>query len=331
MAEITARRAGRQTTITLFASVGVSAVVVLGVALVSGAFGGGETADGGERDDLYVNPSSNAHASLERGEGGDAIETLATTPTAIWLTPESYPPISVERSVRSIVDDAARTGATAVFAVYGITGRDCGSESAGGLPEDEYGRWIDDIASALSGRRSIVILEPDSIALAGDCGDLDARLTQIRDAATVLADAGQSVYLDGGHSAWLDPKIMADWLTRAGVGLVRGFATNVANYQSTESELAYAQELRALLDGKNFVIDTGRNGSGGDLGEWCNPEGQSIGAPPMSLVADGLDGNLWIKPPGESDGTCGSGPSAGVWWPQRAVDLVDGAPEGVTR
>lgn len=328
MSSAIARRRRPRRTILLLGALGIGAALAVGIGVTGGEWiGNGHDADGAERDELYVNPTSNASASLARGEGGAAIRTLASTPTAIWLTPESYPLVSVESTVRAIADDAARTGATAVFTVYGITGRDCGSESAGGLPEDAYREWVDDIAAALSDRRSIVILEPDSIALAGDCGSLDARLTQIRDAATVLADAGQLVYLDGGHSAWLDPEIMAGWLTQAGIGLVQGFATNVSNYQSTTSELAYAHELSALLDGKNFVIDTGRNGSGGNLGEWCNPDGQVIGALPMSLEATDLDANLWVKPPGESDGTCGSGPPAGVWWPERAVDLADGTPE----
>ena len=37
---------------------------------------------------------------------------------------------------------------------------------------------------------------------------------------------------------------------------------------------------------------------------------------------DVVDTNLWIKPPGESDGMCNGGPAAGVFWPEAAVELT---------
>ena len=37
---------------------------------------------------------------------------------------------------------------------------------------------------------------------------------------------------------------------------------------------------------------------------------------------DVVDTNLWIKPPGESDGPCNGGPAAGVWWPAAARELT---------
>jgi endoglucanase len=35
-----------------------------------------------------------------------------------------------------------------------------------------------------------------------------------------------------------------------------------------------------------------------------------------------LDALLWIKAPGESDGSCAGGPAAGVWWPAYALGLA---------
>jgi endoglucanase len=37
------------------------------------------------------------------------------------------------------------------------------------------------------------------------------------------------------------------------------------------------------------------------------------------------DAFLWIKAPGESDGTCNGGPSAGTWWPDYALGLAQRA------
>jgi len=75
------------------------------------------------------------------------------------------------------------------------------------------------------------------------------------------------------------------------------------------------------------VIDTSRNGAGpapdSEL-NWCNPSGRALGTPPT--VATGgahADAYLWIKRPGESDGTCGKGdPPAGTFVNQYAIDLA---------
>ena len=59
---------------------------------------------------------------------------------------------------------------------------------------------------------------------------------------------------------------------------------------------------------------------GGELwGVECLPCG-------MGVVRSGLNDALyWIKAPGESDGSCNGGPTAGVWWPQYALGLAQRA------
>ena len=74
--------------------------------------------------------------------------------------------------------------------------------------------------------------------------------------------------------------------------------------------------------GKHFIIDTSRNGIGSTSGEWCNPKGQSLGSEPTTNTGNALvDALLWIKQPGESDGTCNGGPAAGTWWADYALGL----------
>ena len=99
------------------------------------------------------------------------------------------------------------------------------------------------------------------------------------------------MYLDGGHSNWHSVQETADLLRQAGIADVHGFATNVSNYNDDASELSYAQRLSAQLGDVPYVVDTGRNGNGSD-GTWCNPAGAALGAPPLTLDADGLDANL---------------------------------------
>jgi hypothetical protein len=38
-------------------------------------------------------------------------------------------------------------------------------------------------------------------------------------------------------------------------------------------------------------------------GNWCNQSGAGIGARPQAAPASGFDAYVWIKPPGESDGS----------------------------
>jgi endoglucanase len=277
--------------------------------------------------DLYVDPESEAIKAVDAATDAatrDAFLTIADQPTAIWLTPEEYPAGEVGPYVAQVLADAEARDTLPVFVVYGIPDRDCGQFSAGGTTVDGYETWVREIATALEGTETPVILEPDSIQLAEECGDVERRLGLVSTAGSVLTGAGATVYLDGGHSNWHSVQESADLLRRAGVADVHGFATNVSNYNDDASELAYAQRLSAQLDGAPFVVDTGRNGNGSD-GTWCNPAGAALGAPPLTLEAEGLDANLWVKPPGESDGTCGGGPGAGQWWPDRALSLVAGA------
>ncbi|RLO02680.1 hypothetical protein DYB28_013866, partial [Aphanomyces astaci] len=52
-------------------------------------------------------------------------------------------------------------------------------------------------------------------------------------------------------------------------------------------------------------FDTSRNYRGSVGDEWCNSRSAGIGAPPGTDTGHPLvDYNLWLKVPGESDGTC---------------------------
>ena len=49
--------------------------------------------------------------------------------------------------------------------------------------------------------------------------------------------------------------------------------------------------------------------------------------PPLSSTsgAAAADGYLWVKRPGESDGTCNGGPPAGAWFESYALGLASRA------
>ncbi|GAB6983684.1 glycoside hydrolase family 6 protein [Nocardioides pyridinolyticus] len=307
-----------------------------------GAHGGGAASDTDGRDAQAVNayaeragyahPDSHAAEAAAQAAGeGDAeaqrvFDRLAATPQGIWLTPEEYPAGQVGGFVTEVVTGADEADEVPTLVVYGIPNRDCtGGFSGGGLPADQYGPWVQEIADAAGeGERSVVVVEPDALASSFQCGDRKQRVRLVADAVDRLVAAGVTTYVDGGHSHWVEPKQLAGLLERVGIEHVRGFATNVSNYQTDEDEKAYGEQLSSLLGGAHYIVDTGRNGNG-STEEWCNPSGRAFGADPMAAPggdAAHLDAYVWVKPAGESDGECNGGPAAGRFWPQRALEMA---------
>ena len=85
--------------------------------------------------------------------------------------------------------------------------------------------------------------------------------------------------------------------------------------------------MSSLLGGSHYVIDTSRNGNGPAADaplNWCNPAGRALGTRPTTVgLAPRVDALLWIKRPGESDGSCRPGePTSGWWYADYAVELV---------
>ncbi len=294
---------------------------------------------------VVANPELEAAALQAEAAGRDAdasrLRRLNEIPTGIWLTPERFPATEAAAYVSGLVaeatgspvvaqspeDESSKAPTTPVFVLYGIPDRDCTGEfSAGGLSQEAYLPWVQAIATA-AGESSVVVLEPDALAAATSCAEESTRVDLLEQAVGILAVAGVTTYVDAGHSAWVPPEDMAALLRQVGVERVRGFATNVANYQPQATERIYADTLSGMLDDAHYVIDTGRNGNstktGDSVSEWCNPSGQALGALPAFVRGDGgLDALLWIKPPAESDGPCNGGPPAGDLWIEGALELA---------
>ncbi|APE16988.1 hypothetical protein BOH72_18815 [Mycobacterium sp. WY10] len=263
---------------------------------------------------LYINPGMQAIAAAREDPRFDRI---AQTPQALWFG---------DWSAKTVRDDIGKylAGAAAAHAVpsivlYRIPQRDCGSFASGGArDEQEYKEWIQAAAEALKGHReAIVILEPDALPDLGKCEQGD-RLGMLQFAVDALSTTGAQVYIDAGHENWLSPAEAAHRLAKVGVNKVAGFSLNVANFYTTQSEVEYAERVRRELsklgiNGAHFVIDIGRNGAGPQR-DFCNPPGARLGAAPRLFRGGDLDGLLWIKSPGETDG-CGGGPPTGFWAP----------------
>ena len=102
---------------------------------------------------------------------------------------------------------------------------------------------------------------------------------------------------------------------------------NTGSLTSTAPEEGYGNRVSSLLCGKHFLVDTSRNRQGrASDSQWCNPSGRGLGIPASTVTGDPLaDALFWVKSPGESDGTCNSGPTAGSWWPEYALGLAQRA------
>ena len=268
---------------------------------------------------FYVNPHSAA--------GQSGIEKIAQNPTAAWFGDWNS---DIQSDVNNYVSAAKNASALPVLVAYNIPIRDCGSYSSGGATSAAaYRSWIDAFAAGVNGRKSVVILEPDATALQ-HCltqGQKDERNALLKYAVDTLTSKGAFVYLDAGHNRWIDVPEMVTRLKAAGVANARGFALNVSNYERTLDAVAYGDKISTGIGGKGFIVDTSRNGNGPDPnGEWCNNPNAGLGEKPTASTGQAkVDAYFWIKPPGESDGTCNGGPPAGQWWQQYAEGLAQRA------
>jgi endoglucanase len=285
---------------------------------------------------LWVSPQSPAAAQVAAwqtsGDTADAtaIERIATEPTARWLAGEQR----ARATAAGVVRAAAEHRSVAQLILYNIPGRDCQSYSSGGATSgDAYLRWVSEIAHGIGRYPAIVLLEPDAIdQAAGGClprNEVAARYQLLSHAVAILkSDPRVFLYLDAGNSDWLPATQMVGPLRMSGIDRANGFALNVANFQTTRASIAYGRSISRRLGGRHFVIDTSRNGNGPPYGSgvdrWCNPPGRALGEPPTTNTGDRLvDAFLWVKYPGESDGSCHRGdPPAGAWWPAYALALA---------
>lgn len=252
-------------------------------------------------------------------------------PQAVWVG--GWVP-DVRDRVGRVAALAASQHTVPVFVVYHIPFRDCATWSVGARTPAAYRTFVDQVARGIGNRRAAVILEPDALAHISclDGAGQQTRLQLLGWAVDRLSrQPGTAVYLDAGHRYWQSPSTMATRLKAAGIARARGFALNVANFDSTASEIGYGKQISAKVGGKPFVVDTGRNGNGpaaaGVSTPWCNPPGRALGPKPTTRYPDpAVDALLWVKRVGESDGSCRPGaPSAGHWYLSYVVGMASRA------
>ncbi|HXN32279.1 MAG TPA: glycoside hydrolase family 6 protein [Polyangiaceae bacterium] len=308
---------------------------------------------------FYIDPAyvAKVESSIKDSPADSALlKKVEAFPTAVWLD-------SIKRAgaASKTLDDAMaqeKKGGqpvVTVFAVYDLPDRDCSAVASNGEltvangGEKRYQNdFIDKIAAAFkahSKQRIVAVIEPDSLpniatnlSVPKCAGAEPAYRHSVAYAVKTLAMPNVSLYLDAAHAGWLGwsknrekiSKIFSEVLAEAGgADKIRGFATNVANYDTLTpgdlgkleptdpcpDELTYVKILDASLTeagitGKGFLIDTSRNGRSGirtKAGSWCNVKGAGLGERPQASPAPLVDAYFWVKPPGDADG--GSDPA----------------------
>ncbi|WP_173078820.1 glycoside hydrolase family 6 protein [Phytohabitans rumicis] len=151
-------------------------------------------------------------------------------------------------------------------------------------------------------------------------------LAQVADLSGSKANVHGFITNTANYSALQEPYITVNDTTRPSAWI---------DWNRYNDELSFAQAFRTALVGQGFasslgmLIDTSRNGWGGTArptgpvttgtindqvngsridrrihkGNWCNQSGAGLGERPRSAPAAGIDAYVWVKPPGESDGS----------------------------
>jgi cellulose 1,4-beta-cellobiosidase len=328
--------------------------------------------------DFFVHASfrDQVLSTIERApEKAAQMRAIAEQPTALWL--DRIAALEALRDFLGAAMDRQRAvgrRVVPVIVVYDLPNRDCAaSASAGELLAEENGEaryrseFIDPIAREIAkfpDLSVVAILEPDSLPNMATnmevpkcSASADLYKRSVAYAISKLSTPNTYLYVDAAHAGWLGwdgnreaiAEIFAEVLQMAGgPDRIRGFATNVSNYNALDgdwgaelevsnpcpNEYQYVQKLDETLrtkgiTGKGYIIDTGRNGvaqTRSKWGHWCNVRNAGLGERPQVAPRRLVDAFFWVKPPGESDGV--SDPSAPRFDEScRSVDSADQAPQ----
>lgn len=289
---------------------------------------------------LAVDDTTQA-ARWQQENGADWVAPIAEQAQARWIN--GFTDLT---AVPGYLAAAERQRAVPVLVAYFIPHRGC-SDSKEGAPYSDYGAdmprpdsyssWIKAVVAALGPRRAVVVLEPDAVAM--DCFD-DDRASTLRGAIADLVAARHHVYLDAGNPNWVSAPVMAERLIRAGVADAEGVSLNISNRYPTDQVARFGEELSGLLGGRDYVVDTSRNGFDGPTepsaaADWCNRPDQALGVQTLGTEIPAqwshMAAGLWIKPPGESDGDQADFPDenchgetvrSGLFSPRQARQLI---------
>jgi cellulose 1,4-beta-cellobiosidase len=363
-------------------------IVLVSLALANAAL----TTNPWKNVDLFVNPDYVAEVETAIAlypEQQALLRSASRFSVAYWVdTMAKIPNVTRVLSNAKAAQQANGRPVLVEFVIYDLPNRDCAAAASNGEISCEDStcanglstyktQYIDPIVAAMAQFPDVTIValvEPDSLPNLATNIDIQkcatARTAYMQGVAYAIQKLATlpnvAIYVDAAHGGWLgwpnnlqaSASIFSQVLNAAGgANLIRGFATNTANYQplgSTTStadpcklqtqynqaidEVHYVNLLNQALTsagitGKGYIIDTSRNGvtnTRSACSNWCNIKGTGLGVRPTSDTAftglDIIDALHWGKVPGEADGTSDS--SAPRYdYHCGSVDSVSGAPQ----
>ncbi|RHY82915.1 hypothetical protein DYB31_005739 [Aphanomyces astaci] len=259
-----------------------------------------------------------------------ALNELSKNAVATWYT---------DRGGDAISDLLQKCSGSQVpsIVIYGLPNKDCaGGFSSSGNNKDAamYKTWVQSLVSRVGSREVVYVLEPDAIGLLSNnyCAKENNYLDNLKVALGLISSGNPNAKVYADVASWANvaeaTKVLNDLKT---AGRLDGVTINTSNYKTNAQLMSFCTAISGATGGLHCVFDTSRNYRGSVGDEWCNSRSAGIGAPPGTDTGHPLvDYNLWLKVPGESDGTCSGrtadaqeGPSAGAFFPDGFASLWD--------
>uniref|UniRef100_K3WJB4 Glycoside hydrolase family 6 protein n=1 Tax=Globisporangium ultimum (strain ATCC 200006 / CBS 805.95 / DAOM BR144) TaxID=431595 RepID=K3WJB4_GLOUD len=290
-------------------------------------------------------PATYTGAKNEYSDIAFALNQLEEFGIATW-----YSDRLVNGDARQTITDLVNTcdeSTRLSVVVYGLPNKDCAAGYSNGngtvVTSNDYVDFVTQLAETVGERKVLYVLEPDAVGLIADdgCAVESGYKDNLLLAIPILArNPNAEIYLDVGFwtlaSADSRTKVaqIVNELSRA--GRLKGITLNTSNYRSTQEIATLCTDFQQTIANTTMhcIIDTSRNFpvvAGVNSSEWCNKRSAGVGIPPSNTTGyDNLDYFVWIKPPGDSDGTCDEadrtndsmkGPEAGVFFKNHFIKL----------
>ncbi|CEG46937.1 glycoside hydrolase family 6 protein [Plasmopara halstedii] len=288
-------------------------------------------------------PITYASAKEMYPDSAFALSHLETLGIATWYTDRDDSGDVTQTAMDLVV--ACPESSRLSIVVYGLPNKDCdaGYSSGEGTVKTsaDYKEFISNLAFVIEKRKVLYVLEPDAIGLlaSNECAVKFGYEKNLITAIKLLSkNPNAEIYLDVGFWA-LQRSNTTNIVTKtvkklAKTGRVKGIALNTSNYRATEEIAKLCTAFQTAMGSTNLhcVIDSSRNFQefvNESSSEWCNVRKAGIGAPPTNVTnLDGIDYFLYLKPPGDSDGTCLDesmdalpGPQAGQFFNEHFIKL----------
>ncbi|DAZ95063.1 TPA: hypothetical protein N0F65_002797, partial [Lagenidium giganteum] len=203
--------------------------------------------------------------------------------------------------------------------IYGLPNKDCdaGYSTIGSRNKNaaDYEKFIKTLATTVGDRKALYVLEPDALGLLakdGGCAEQSGYKENLQMAVKVLSgNPNAEIYIDLGYWTLSYPeqasKVAKIVKEISQGGKVKGITLNTSNYRSNEELSRLCGNFQSAIGNPSMhcIVDTSRNyKTNPDSKEWCNTKTAGVGHPPTGDTGlSNIDYFVWVKPPGDSDGT----------------------------